>query len=250
MPPGFFYLKKWRGKMIKFNENIKKLATVEFEYSESCSNIYKRFYVSIDGKRSNIVGLKKFLIDSDDIPYIVTANTYFWTPRGDAAIRRFREDKRREEVYFWLRREGFSDEITLNQYFTGRRRGERIGADNNGYFFEKFGEKYHWDKFSDIDIERGRQEIVKRVTLAKNLKKIDTLIKKHPDHLITFDDSVAAGNCAVGTRNFRDGKLLIAAKKIMPGVKKIKAVSVRFLLSVRDDDFTRRAVAVAIKESS
>lgn len=33
----------------------------------------------------------------------------------------------------------------------------------------------------------------------------------------------------------------------MPGVKKLKAVSVRFLLSVRDDYFTRRAVAVAIR---
>ena len=42
-----------------------------------------------------------------NIPYIVTANTYFWAPGAAAGIRRSNEDCRKREVARWLESIGF-----------------------------------------------------------------------------------------------------------------------------------------------
>jgi len=233
-------------KMLKFNEKIKKSLSVEFNYSESCRNVYKSVGYAIDGRSTNLTGAKKFFDSPENIPGIIRANTYFWTPGGNTSARRSNERYRENEVKDWLKSEGFMSEINLNKYFTGRRRGENIGADGDGYFFEKFGERYHWEKFREVDIKKARREIVRRVKISKQIKKINRILKLNPEKLVTFRDSVAAGNCKIGTEQFATGALLQAARKRLPGVRELKAVSVGFLLSVRDDRFTRRAVAVAL----
>jgi hypothetical protein len=163
--------------MIKFNATTRKTANVEFSYSESCKNVYKTFSVEIDGKRSNTVGLRAFLgrnplvvMLSEDTPDIIGAKTYFWTPCGNASGRRSAERRRNDEVSGWLSDNGFTDsDINLNHLFVGqgRRRGESIGVDHTGYFFQKHGVKFHWTTFRQINIEVGRMKTVNSGLTAK-----------------------------------------------------------------------------------
>ena len=93
--------------MLKFQDG--KTAEVNFSYSESCKNVYKSFGVFIDGRKSNLTGLKRFLDHPDEIPSIIRANTYFWTPARNAGGRRANEKRHMDEVARWLKREGFSE---------------------------------------------------------------------------------------------------------------------------------------------
>lgn len=80
---------------------------VKFSYEESCNNVYKHFQVEVNGKKSNVKGLKKYLSNPDSIPGIISANTYFWNSGNCASWRRSNEVKRMNEVETWLISEGF-----------------------------------------------------------------------------------------------------------------------------------------------
>jgi hypothetical protein len=83
--------------------------TVSFSYEESCKNVYKHFGVVINGKNSNIKGLRRFLTNPDNAPDILTANTYFWHSCSSAPGRRSNENKRMNQVRAYFITEGFTE---------------------------------------------------------------------------------------------------------------------------------------------
>ena len=89
---------------IKF-VNGKKVEVV-FNYRESCTHVYKTFNVYIDDRKSDIRGLVKYL-DDPSYPSIFTDNTYYWRPEQKAALRRSRENRISNEVYFYMIKNGF-----------------------------------------------------------------------------------------------------------------------------------------------
>ena len=78
---------------------------VEFDYSESCRNVYKTFKVYINNKKSNVKGLLKYV--SNEVPNILTANTYFWNSCSNAASRRSNEQRKMNEVEQFFLSENF-----------------------------------------------------------------------------------------------------------------------------------------------
>jgi hypothetical protein len=94
-----------RFEKISENERVE----VKFDYNETCNHVYKHFSVTRNGKKSNIVGLRKHLSDPDNIPEIVTAKTYFWSSSNYASGRRSNERRRNQEVRTWLLSEGFEE---------------------------------------------------------------------------------------------------------------------------------------------
>lgn len=79
-------------EFIKLIENEKGYTylSYSFNYRESCNNVYKSSKTVINGKNSNITGLRKYL--SKPEPQIITANTYFWTPKRNSQGRRNAEN--------------------------------------------------------------------------------------------------------------------------------------------------------------
>jgi len=92
---------------MKFRKEVNgKEIEVIFNYEESCSHVYKTFKVYINGSKSNVKGLLKYL-EYKELPEILTANTYFWHPGSNAAWRRSNEEKRNGEVYDFFIKNGF-----------------------------------------------------------------------------------------------------------------------------------------------
>jgi len=62
---GFTDLGKGKFEKWIFQSKKKRIAEyfirVDFYYAESCNHVYKRFSVSVNGKKSNVTGLKKYL---------------------------------------------------------------------------------------------------------------------------------------------------------------------------------------------
>jgi hypothetical protein len=67
--------------------------------------------------------------------------------------------------------------------------------------------------------------------------------------LVTAHDSIAAGNCQYGTDQYVNNTLLPLWKKRGFHVRKLNALYATSLLSIRNDDFTRRAVVAAYRRS-
>jgi hypothetical protein len=67
--------------------------------------------------------------------------------------------------------------------------------------------------------------------------------------LVTREDSLGGGNCAVGTE---DGiaRLERMLRRSWPGLRRLKALRGDTLLALRDDVYTRRAVSVAVERTS
>ena len=242
-------------ELVKFDEKTKKYCVVVWDWSESCRNVYKTFNVFINGKKSNIIGLKKW-VDPDTIPDIITANTYFWTPGGSASSRRSNERRRTAEGIEWLESNGFAQYTNLNHMISGRRRGEKIGLDTNGFVFEKSGEKYHFGSFKNIDLQVARDAIAKRISeqkakktndlrIKRRNKRIDEYIKKHPGLLVSVHDSVSAGNCRYGTDQFRHRLISIASKTNPYITDSISVFPADFIIANRDDNYVRRAIRIA-----
>jgi hypothetical protein len=242
-------------ELVKFDKKTKRYCVVNWDWSESCRNVYKRFEVFINGKKSNLTGLKNW-VDTESIPDIVSANTYFWSPGGSASNRRSNERRRTQEGIDWLETNGFRRYINIENEIKGRRRGEKFGIDVDGFVFEKSGEKYHWDNLKNVDLQAARDAITKRIAEKKASKanalrikkrnhQIDEYIKQHPGLLVNVDDSISAGNCPYGTDRFRIG-LIKAYNKINPYISASASVfQSNLILSHRDDDYTRRAIRVA-----
>ena len=92
--------------MVAILNSEKNVVEVQFDYSESCKNVYKTFCVKINGKNSNRKGLDKYLTDKD-YPSILTKNTWFWNPCGSAGERRRSEIKKNAEVREFFERNKF-----------------------------------------------------------------------------------------------------------------------------------------------
>jgi len=80
---------------------------VIFDYSESCKNVYKTFKVYINDKKSNVVGLRKYLTNKERLPDICTKNTYFFHSLSSANQRRNREKNIKSEVCRYFESENF-----------------------------------------------------------------------------------------------------------------------------------------------
>lgn len=92
---------------MKFRKIVnEKEIEVIFNYEESCSHVYKTFKVYIDGNKSNVKGLLKYLEDKE-LPEILQKNTFYWSPSSKAASRRSNEKKRNGEVYDFFIKNGF-----------------------------------------------------------------------------------------------------------------------------------------------
>jgi hypothetical protein len=88
--------------------------------------------------------------------------------------------------------------------------------------------------------ERVRRALADRRINSRNAE-LDALIKSQPARIwVSVEDSLAAGNCKAGTQNFVSTVL----EKLQPAGE-IGAVRADVLLSIRNDDFTRRAARVA-----
>lgn len=118
---------------IKEKEGKYYLIEVDFNYDESCHNVYKHFSVSINHKGTNIKGLIKFIPESE-IPKICTQNTYFWTPGRNAASRRRNEERHINEF------EAFADKFfdgINNKMITSE-----LGFDGDFYILNNSGKYY------------------------------------------------------------------------------------------------------------
>lgn len=231
---------------MKFYKYLKKerlFIEVDFDYAESCRNVYKTFSVFRNGKKSNIRGLKKYL--KTDTPHILTANCYFWLPSQNASGRRFNEDRRNTEAYNYFMSEGFTEDsrFYIDAPFT-LKRGETYGVDDQGYFFEYRKEQYHFGfkKVFETDLEQARIAIrIRRENNIQNARKQKEFEALKDKVFVTLDDSISAGNCPSGSKDFY--------KKI-PLVKKgihIRAIRGSALLELKNDSCTIRAVNQAIK---
>lgn len=247
----------------KKGQKIYTYIKVDFEYSESCTNVYKHFSVAINNKNSNFTGLKKYLKKLDAIPSIIAANCYFWHPSSSASCRRYNESKRENEVREYFESEGFAakGKFMLRPNFLLKK--ESAGIDNLGTFVKVKSEIFHLNNFKELtekDAEYAREEILKRRRLAvekylaykqmlsqrkeqeAKREELQAQIKEQEKFIfVTFNDSVKAGNCVPGTRQFYDS---------IPLVQKglhIHALRADVLLSLRNDTYTNAAVQEASK---
>lgn len=237
-------------EFIKLIENEKGYTylSYSFNYRESCNNVYKSSKTAINGKNSNITGLKKYL--SKPVPGIITANTYFWKPKGDRQGRRNAENYRNGEVQLFFLSEGFT-EVNLRTVLrfknqpAGLQKGEELFIESQGGVFLRYrGHDYHFGfvkKVSDRAIEEAREAIrIRRLKDLEETRLKDQLEELKSKVFVTFNDSVKAGNCKVGTELFYN---------TIPLVRKgfhVRAMRADALLSLRDDSYTRRAVHQAI----
>ena len=92
---------------MKFRKIINgKQIEVTFLYEESCSHVYKTFKVFVNGSKSNVKGLLKYL-ENTELPEILTKNTFYWSPASKAACRRKNEKRENGEVYDFFIKNGF-----------------------------------------------------------------------------------------------------------------------------------------------
>jgi len=77
---------------------------IKFYYKESVRHVYKKVHYFINKNRVTLRKIRKYF---PKVPYIFTANTYFWSPGGKASYRRSRESNRYEEVEEWFKEKGF-----------------------------------------------------------------------------------------------------------------------------------------------
>lgn len=238
-------------EFIKLIENEKGYTylSYSFNYRESCNNVYKSSKTVINGKNSNITGLRKYL--SKPEPQIITANTYFWTPKRNSQGRRNAENYRNGEVQQFFLSEGFTEVEGLNLPLKFKnqpaclKKGEELWIESQGGVFLKYRKHdYHFGfikKVTDEVLEKAREAIrIRRLKDVEKTRLENQFEKLKSKVFVTFDDSVKAGNCAVGTENFY--KTLDLVKKGFH----IRALRGDALLSIRDDSYTRRAVHQAI----
>jgi len=233
-------------KFYNYFPSEKTYIEITFDYSESCHNVYKHFEVFKNGSKSNIKGLEKFLESTP--PDILTAKTYFWSPSCNASGRRYNENRHNGSAESFFITEKFSYDPVFYLENSSLLKGESFGIDSeHGFFLEYRNEKYHFGyvkKITDTQFSEARSAIQKR----RETRVMDEKRKKIFNSMLTrvfvsYNDSVSAGNCPVGTRNFIEN---------LPLVKKgfhIRAIKASALLTLRNDPYTQRAVRYAIEHA-
>jgi hypothetical protein len=220
-----------------------------FLYEESCHHVYLTKYITRNGKKSTVPAFAK--VTGQEVPEILTANVYFWSPGGSASWRRANELKRNTELsHFKKENRKEASEFLTTKFSESLLPGEKIGVDSLGAFLLYRGHDYHFFNsfISRKTIEQARQAIkdrrlfdIKNYREQKNKKEqFNALL---PKVFVTVKDSTQAGNCLAGTLNFYNN--LDIVKKGLH----IRALRADALLKIRDDQYTRRAINAAIQRS-
>jgi len=220
-----------------------------FLYEESCHHVYLTKNITRNGKKSTVPAFAK--VTEQEVPYILTANVYFWSPGGSSSWRRANEQKRNSELSDFIkenRKE--ASEFLTTKFSESLLPGEKIGVDSLGAFLLYRGHNYHFDNsiINKKNIEQARAAIkarrlfdLKNYREQKNKKEqFNAMLSKV---FVTVQDSTSAGNCLAGTMNFYNNLDLV--KKGLH----IRALRADALLSIRNDSYTVRAVNAAIQRS-
>lgn len=220
-----------------------------FSYWETCGNVYTEKSVWKNGNKSTLPAFARASgRTAEDIPYILTANTYFWSSSSSASGRRYNEAKRESEIESFMIDNEVEATWALNEMFSQYlEKGESIQVDHLGAFLRYKGHDYHFSgMITKKSIAETREAIMDRRVKDIKAYRVQRLQKEERLGLIrkafvTIDDSLTAGNCKVGTMNFYQN---------VPLVKKgfhIRALRADVLLQLRNDDYTNRAVNAAIQ---
>lgn len=223
----------------------------EFTYEESCNHVYTMKKVRKNGKKSTVPAFAKASgRETDVIPEILTANTYFWRPASSAYGRRANEKRREREIKAFMIDNVDEAKIQLSDMFSEYlQKGETISVDWLGAYFFYRKHKFHlWRVINRKSICEAREMIRERRLKGINTYRFNKLNQVEREKLlsqtfVTFKDSIDSGNCPVGTMYFYN---------TLPLVRKgfrLKALRADALLKIRDDAYTRRAVNTAFQRA-
>jgi len=217
-----------------------------FAYCESCRHVYLIKKVYRNGNKSTVAAYAR--ASEQEVPEILTKNTYFWRPGSNASWRRRNEEKRNAELEDFMFDNVAEATDKLNRIFSDSLlKGEKIGVDTLGAFLSYRGHDYHFDGIiNKKSIEKVREAIRERRLSDIRLYRQEKLTKEQfnallPKTFVTIEDSLEAGNCKIGTMNFYNS---------LPIVQKgfhLRALRADALLKIRDDEYTRRAVRTAMQ---
>lgn len=102
------------------------------------------------------------------------------------------------------------------------------------------GEVYHFDCWSSRPFSVVREAFEKRAALRRQEernRKLDAILADNPQLVwVEFSDSITSGNCVSESARFREA---LSAKLGAEG--ELGAVRASLILSIRDDNYTRRA---------
>ena len=219
-----------------------------FLYQESCSHVYLTKKVYRNGKKSTVAAYAK--ASEQEVPEILKSNTYFWRPGSNASWRRRNEERRNAELEDFMYDNVAEATKKLNEMFSDcLLRGEKIGVDSLGAYLSYRKHDYHFDGIiNKKSIEKVREAIKQRRLSDVRFYREQKVKKEQfnallPKTFVTIEDSLEAGNCKIGTMNFYNS---------LPIVQKgfhLRALRADALLQIRNDNYTKRAVNVAIERS-
>lgn len=223
--------------------------TQDFSYSESCRNVYITKSVHKNGNKSTLPAFAK-ASGNREIPYILTANTYFWNPSSSSRGRRYNEQRREAEIEEFMIDNEDEAESELNEMFAQfLEKGESIKVDHLGAFLSYKGHGYHFDgMITKKSIAAVREAIQERRLKDIRAYRAQKLMNEERYVLlgktfVTINDSIQSGNCKTGTMNFYNN---------LPLVRKgfhLRALRADALIQLRNDSYTNRAVNAAIQRS-
>lgn len=230
--------------------------TTNFDYSESCSHVYLKKSVYKNGKKSTVSAYAR--ATNQDIPDILQANTYFWSPGSSSSWRRANESKRNAELAEFETDNEQEMLINIQEYAASLlEKGEMVKIDEDGIYLRYRRENYHLDKgilnartlqIAREGIKRRRATNVreyfrKKTERLKADEQENIFLEKASKVFVTKEDSLKSGNCEVGTNNF------IESLSLTKRGFHVRAVKGDALLNIRNDSYTRRAVKEAISHS-
>jgi arsenate reductase-like glutaredoxin family protein len=217
-----------------------------FAYSESCRHVYLTKKIYRNGNKSTVAAFAR--ATEQEVPEILTANTYFWQPGANASWRRSNEERRNSELVDFMKDNREEAEKLLNERFTEYLiPGEKIKVDSLGAYLSYRGHNYHFDGIiNNRSIEKVREAIKERRLSDIKLYWKQKMEKEQfkallPKTFVTVEDSLNARNCKPATMNFYNNLDLV--KKGFH----LRALRADALLKIRDDEYTRRAVRTAMQ---
>ena len=131
----------------------------DFSYEESAHHVYLYKDVYKNGSRSTVPAFARATIQ--EIPYILSVNTYFWHPSSSASGRRSNEEKRNAEIADFMKENQKEAEDYLNNLFADVLvEGEKIKVDERGAFLAYGNKTCH---FNGIINKRALEEVRKLI---------------------------------------------------------------------------------------
>jgi len=216
-----------------------------FAYSESCRHVYLTKKIYRNGNKSTVAAFAR--ATEQEVPEILTANTYFWQPGANASWRRSNEERRNSELVDFMKDNREEAEKLLNKIFAEYLTGEKICVDHLGAYLSYRGHSYHFDGIiNKRSIEKVREAIKERRLSDIKLYREQKLEKEQfkallPKTFVTVEDSLNARNCKTATMNFYNNLDLVRK-----GFH-LRALRADVLLQIRNDEYTHRAVRTAMQ---